>query len=73
MAAPLNRVRTAFTGDSNRARLLIALAAALGLWAFAAVRFSRPPPNSGHPNRAHVFRLDVNDIEAYPPGFLSLT
>ncbi len=65
--ALLARFRTAFTRGSRRSRLLISVAAALSLWAFATVRFSQPPAQkSGHPNRAHVFRIDVNEIEAYP-------
>ncbi len=65
--APLSRLRSAFGADPSLSRLLIAAAAALALWAFAAAQFSRPqPPKSGHANRAHVFRIDVNEIQAYP-------
>lgn len=65
--AALTRMRTALGADPERMRLLITIAAALALWALATDRFSRPPaPKSGHPNRAHVFRIDVNEIQAYP-------
>ncbi len=57
------RLRPVWSGDPSRARWLVTVAVALGLWLFAFHAFSTAPlPDSG----ILTYRIDANEIVAYP-------